>query len=134
MIFWSSARPSVWPVSRRSMPPRSRRGRPRPRRAARNPAANPPSPPATGPGPADQINLTDEASRIMPVAGGGFEHCYNAQALVTADSLLVGAGDVVQAANDKQQLEPMLGKLAALSAGLGRPESILADNGYFRQA
>ncbi len=66
----------------------------------------------------------------MPVAGGGFEQCYNAQALVTADSLLVVAGDVVQAANDKQQLEPMLGKLAALPADLGRPETILGDNGY----
>src|SRR6516225_1893626 len=28
-------------------------------------------PPAAGPGPSDQINLTDEESRIMPVAGGG---------------------------------------------------------------
>jgi hypothetical protein len=27
----------------------------------------------------DQINLTDEDSRIMPVAGGGFDQCYNAQ-------------------------------------------------------
>jgi hypothetical protein len=32
--------------------------------------------------PKDQINLTDEDSRIMPVAGGGFEQCYNAQAVV----------------------------------------------------
>ncbi len=68
------------------------------------------------------------------MAGGGFERCYNAQALVTADSLLVVAGDVVQAANDKQQLEPMLGKLAALPADLGRPETILGDNGYFSAA
>ncbi len=37
----------------------------------------------------------------MPVAGGGFEQCYNAQAAV-ADSLLVVAADVVQAATDKQ--------------------------------
>ena len=66
----------------------------------------------------------------MPVAGGGFEQCYNAQAAVTADSLLVIATDVVQAANDKQQLEPMLGKLAVLPADLGRPEMMLADNGY----
>jgi hypothetical protein len=29
----------------------------------------------------DQINLTDEDSRIMPVAGGGFEQCYNARAV-----------------------------------------------------
>jgi hypothetical protein len=32
-----------------------------------------------GPRPKDQINLTDEDSRIMPVAGGGFDQCYNAQ-------------------------------------------------------
>jgi transposase len=32
----------------------------------------PPQPPVEGPLPTDQINLTDEASRIMPVAGGGF--------------------------------------------------------------
>jgi hypothetical protein len=34
------------------------------------------------PMPKDQINLTDEDSRIMPEAGGGFEQCYNAQAVV----------------------------------------------------
>jgi hypothetical protein len=57
------------------------------------------------------------------VAGGGLEQCYNAQAVVTADSLLVVAADVVQAVNDKQQLEPMLGKLAALPADLGAPQT-----------
>jgi len=35
-------------------------------------------PPVEGPLPTDQVNLTDEASRIMPVPGGGFEQCYNA--------------------------------------------------------
>ena len=35
----------------------------------------------------------------MPVAGGGFEQCYNAQAVVAEDSLLVVAGDVTQAPN-----------------------------------
>jgi hypothetical protein len=55
----------------------------------------------------------------MPVAGGGFEQCYNAQAVVAAGSLLVIATDVTQAPNDKQQLEPMLGKLADLSSELG---------------
>src|SRR5450631_857467 len=49
----------------------------------------PPSPPAPGALPTDQINLTDEESRIMPVAGGGFEQCYNAQAVVAAGSMLV---------------------------------------------
>jgi hypothetical protein len=70
----------------------------------------------------------------MPVAGGGFEQCYNAQAVVAVDSLLVVATDVVQAANDKQQLEPMLGKLAALPADLGTPQTMLGDNGYFSAA
>ncbi len=93
-----------------------------------------PVPPVEGPRPADQVNLTDEESRIMPVAGGGFEQCYNAQAAVAADSLLVVAADVVQAANDKQQLAPMLGKLAALPEPLGAPETLLADNGYFSAA
>jgi hypothetical protein len=66
--------------------------------------------------PPDQVNLTDEDSRIMPVAGGGFEQCYNAQAAVTQGSLLVIAAGVLQAPNDKQQLEPMLGKIAGLPA------------------
>jgi len=65
----------------------------------KKPGGKPPAPPVAGPGPSDQINLTDEESRIMPVAGGGFEQCYNAQAAVTDDSLLVIATDVVQAAN-----------------------------------
>jgi transposase len=97
----------------------------------RKPSGRPPQPPVEAPLPGDQINLTDEASRIMPVAGGGFEQCYNAQAAVAADSLLVVAIDVVQAANDKQQIEPMVEKLKALPEELGKPETLLADNGYF---
>jgi hypothetical protein len=93
-----------------------------------------PQPPVEGPRPTDQVNLTDEESRIMPVAGGGFEQCYNAQAAVAAGSLLVVAADVCQATNDKQQLAPMLGKLAALPADLGKPETLLADTGYFSAA
>jgi len=47
----------------------------------------------------------------MPVAGGGFDQCYNAQAAVATDSLLVVASHVAQASNDKQQLEPMQDEL-----------------------
>jgi transposase len=100
----------------------------------KKPSGKPPEPPAAGPAPGDQINLTDEDSRIMPVAGGGFDQCYNAQAAVAAGSLLVVAVDVVQAANDKQQLEPMLGKIGALPDDLGAPETLLADAGYFSAA
>jgi transposase len=98
------------------------------------PRGKPPTPPVAGPGPTDQVNLTDAESRIMPVPGGGFEQCYNAQAVVAAGCLLVVAQDVVQAANDKQQVEPMLGKLAALPAELGQVETLLADSGYFSEA
>ncbi len=98
------------------------------------PRGKPPEPPVEGPLPTDQINLTDEESRIMPVAGGGFEQCYNGQAVVAAGSLLVIAAEVVQAANDKQQLQPMLNKLAVLPGALGNVETLLADNGYFSAA
>ena len=100
----------------------------------KKPGGRPPQPPVEGALPTDQINLTDEESRIMPVAGGGFEQCYNAQAAVAADSLLVVATDVVQAANDKQQLAPMAEQLKALPEELGTAETLLADSGYFRAA
>jgi transposase len=100
----------------------------------RKPRGKPPQPPVEGPLPTDQINLTDEESRIMPVTGGGFEQCYNAQAVVAAGSLLVVAADVVQAPNDKRQLSPMLDKLATLPKDLGQPETLLADTGYFSAA
>ena len=97
----------------------------------KKPGGKPPQPPLEGPRPSDQVNLTDEESRIMPVAGGGFEQCYNAQAAVATGSLLVVATDVVQAPNDKGQVEPMLEKIAALPEELGKVENLLADTGYF---
>ena len=54
----------------------------------KKPGGRVPQAPVEGRLPTDQVNLTDENSRIMPVAGGGFEQCYNAQAAVAADSLL----------------------------------------------
>jgi hypothetical protein len=100
----------------------------------KKPGGKPPAPPVEGPLPKDQINLTDEDSRIMPMAGGGFEQAYNAQAVVAAGSLLVVAADVVQTPNDKQQLEPMLDKIEALPERLGEVETLLADAGYFSAA
>lgn len=100
----------------------------------KKPGGKPPATPVPGPRPDDQINLTDEDSRIMPVAGGGFDQCYNAQALVAAGSLLAVTAHVTQAANDKQQIEPVLGLLACLPAELGPAERLLADTGYFSAA
>jgi transposase len=94
----------------------------------------PPEPPSGGVREQDQINLTDEDSRIMKVAGGGFEQCYNAQAVVATGSMLVVATEVTQAANDKEQLIPMIEKVQALPKELGQAERILADNGYLSQS
>ncbi len=102
--------------------------------SGKKPGGKPPAPPVAGPLPTDQVNLTDDNSRIMPVPGGGFEQCYNAQAVVAAGSLLVIAADVVQAPNDKQQLEPMLDKIAELPDAFGKVGTLLADNGYFSEA
>jgi hypothetical protein len=104
------------------------------RATGKKPGGKPPEPPSEGPGPRDQINLTDEESRIMPVAGGGFDQCYNAQAAVATGTLLVIATDVVQAPNDKQQLAPMIDRIAALPEQLGKTETLLADTGYFSAA
>ena len=100
----------------------------------KKPSGQPPQPPVEGPLPTDQINLTDEASRIMPVAGGGFEQCYNAQAAVAVGSLLVVAADVAQAVNDKQHIGPMLNQIGTLPDELGEVQTLLADTGYFSAA
>ena len=78
----------------------------------------------------DQINLTDEESRIMPVSGGGFEQCYNAQAGVDADTMLVVATTLTQAPNDKQQVQPILKVLQAQEVKLGTATTLIADTGY----
>ena len=106
----------------------------RARATGKKPGGTPPTPPSAGPGPADQVNLTDAESRIMPVSGGGFEQAYNAQAAVATGSLLVVACDVVQAPNDKQQITPMLATLAGRADQLGHVDTLVADNGYFSEA
>jgi transposase len=92
-----------------------------------------PAPPVAGPLPKDQVNLTDEESRIMPVAGGGFEQCYNAQATVDVDSMLILVPSVTQDTNDKRQIEPALDRLNALPEEIARPECLLADTGYLSE-
>lgn len=103
-------------------------------RTGKKPGGKPPAPPTPGVRPSDQINLTDVDSRIMPAKGNGFDQSYNAQAAVDTETMLVVATGVVQAANDKQQLEPMLQELAGLPEELGTIEQLLADNGYYSAA
>lgn len=59
-----------------------------PRAAGKRPRGKNPAPPQAGPRDSDQVNLTDEHSRIMPVSGGGFEQSYNAQAAVDTETIL----------------------------------------------
>ena len=92
-----------------------------------------PKPPEPGVREKDQVNLTDEESRIMPTSGGSFEQAYNAQAVVDIETQLIVASFATQAPNDKRQVEPALERLKALPSALGRPEHLLADNGYFSQ-
>lgn len=96
----------------------------------KKPGGTPPNAPVEGPTAHDQINLTDEDSRIMRVAGGGFEQCYNAQAAVDTDTLLIVAQGLTQAGNDKQQVVPMLAELKALPASLGQVQALLGDCDY----
>jgi len=100
-------------------------------KTGRKPRGKPPVPPSEAPRAEDQVNLTDDESRIMKVAGDGFDQCYNAQAMVDTETMLVVVSEVTTAANDKQQVEPMLKKLRALPAGLNAPVTLLADTGYF---
>ena len=92
-----------------------------------------PKPPTPGPAPKDQVNLTDEESRIMPISSGGFEQSYNAQAAVDTKSKLIVTAHITQQSNDKQELEPALKKLAALPKELGSATEFLADSGYYSE-
>lgn len=103
------------------------------RDAGKKPGGKDPDPPASGPQDKDQINLTDEQSRIMKV-GAGFDQCYNAQAAVDTDSMLIVGGFVTQAGNDSQQVQPMLEVLQARQEQVGRATHFVADTGYFSAA
>ena len=128
------ARRSASRASRRSMRRKQPRARRRRRPPARKPGGKPPQPPAEGPLPTgpdqpDRRRLADHAGggwRVRavlqrPGGGGGGQPAG-------------GGHDVVQAANDKQQLAPMVEQLKALPEELGKPETLLADNGYFSAA
>jgi transposase len=75
----------------------------------------------------DQYNFTDPESRIMKGADG-FVQGYNAQAAVEPTLLLIVGHGLTQAANDKQQLQPMVE--AITQQAQQRPAAILADSGY----
>ena len=101
-------------------------------KTGKKPGGKPPTPPQAGPRADDQVNLTDDESRIMKT-GGGFEQCYNAQAVTDTASRLILAAKVTPAANDKEQVVPMLEALQANLAGSNQAQTLLADTGYFSE-
>jgi transposase len=104
----------------------------RERQSGRKPRGKAPQPPQEGPKDSDQFNFTDPESRIMKSGSGQhFEQAYNAQAAVEVDSRLIIAGKVVDAPNDKEQLQPTLGTLAPVIESVG---TVLIDSGFYSEA
>jgi transposase len=106
----------------------------REKETGKKPRGKKPKPPTSGPQAKDQVNLTDEESRIMPTASGGFEQAYNAQAGVDVKTHLIVEQHVTQHTNDKQEIEPALAAIGQLPEALGEAENLLADTGYFSEA
>ncbi|NOX25777.1 MAG: IS1182 family transposase [Deltaproteobacteria bacterium] len=93
----------------------------------------PPKPPSEHPDPKTQRNFTDPESRIMPVSGAkNFIQGYNCQAAVDKKAQVIVATNVTQEPNDKQQLEPLVEKIATNTDGT-LPKVFSADAGYFSE-
>lgn len=60
--------------------------------------------------------------------GKSFGQCYNAQAAVDVETMLIVGQHVTDQANDRQQLLPTL---AAVSPAAGAVGGVLVDSGYF---
>lgn len=103
-------------------------------KTGKKPRGKGPKPPTPGPRAKDQVNLTDEQSRIMPTSSGGFEQSYNAQAGIDIDTHLIIEQHVTQQPNDKQEVAPALEKIDALPEALGKIQALLADTGYHSEA
>ncbi len=101
------------------------------RASGKSPRGPEPKAPEPGVRNSDQINLTDEESRIMPGSGGKhFQQAFNVQAGVDTETMLVVTAHVTQHANDKLEVEPTLKALEQLPETLGKVEAVLADTGY----
>jgi hypothetical protein len=106
-----------------------------------DPPDGPPSPsagriPDEPPVPDDkkQYNFTDPESRIMKASNKGWDQCGNAQAVVDGAHQVIVAADVTNEANDKRQVEPMMGR-AQTNVGEGQTlKAALLDNGYFSES
>lgn len=102
------------------------------REAGKKPRGPEPKEPEETPGAKDQYNFTDPQSRIMKAGNAGhFEQCYNAQAAVETQSMLIVSNHLSDRPNDKLELLPSLD--AAVTNGF-TISGVLADTGYYSEA
>lgn len=101
------------------------------KKTGKKPRGRDPKPPEPGPRKKDQVNLTDEESRIMPSSDKGFEQAYNGQACVDLDTMIIVESHISQSSNDKQEIIPAISALKTLPEELGVVDTLLADAGYF---
>lgn len=91
-----------------------------------------------------QTNFTDPEAKIMKTSNKGFDYCYNAQAVVDEGCQIIVGADVTSAANDKQQVTPLIKETLdnLEAAGIETPKQedgsdvkipLLADTGYFSE-
>jgi hypothetical protein len=78
-----------------------------------------------------QYNFTDPESRIMKGADG-FVQAYNAQMAVEPELQLIVGQKVTQAANDKQQMKPLVELIQEQSGQ--KPAEVVSDSGYCSEA
>lgn len=93
------------------------------------PRGKEPNAPTEQPNDKDQYNFTDPQSRIMKTSRG-FDQCYNSQAAVNDDMVIVGAYSNSHA-NDKQEFIPAIESVPEELSG--EISAAVADTGYFSE-
>jgi hypothetical protein len=81
-------------------------------------------------------NVTDPASRLMPVRGGGFIQGYNPQNVVSGDGLII-ATRLTADTTDTRWYQPMIRDALTAAAAMAAADAIalvLADAGYLSDA
>ena len=66
----------------------------------------------------------------MPISGGGFGQCYNAQACVDIDSMLIVTNHLTIRTNDKKEITPAIDNINKLPKNIADVQDLLADTGY----
>lgn len=101
-------------------------GTPKPQKKGRPRTVEPGTPP-----PKEQYNFTDPESHIMKMGNGAFDQAYNCQAAVDSKAQIIVACEATNAANDKEQLQPMVKQIQKNMGG--NPKQMSADSGYYSE-